>query len=303
MKGSRFFPKDATAVVVLLVSAFFFVFAKWYPIINTFLLSFKEATFFKESWIGLDNYKTLFFEDKVTLQTFGNTLKFALMVVPTTALLGLALALFVHQIKSYAVRSLFNAAFFVPFVVPIVAIAIVWKFMFQSSEIGLFNQVLGLFNIGPVRWLKNPRISLASLAFLSVWKRAGYAMIIYLAGLLAIPETFYEAARVEGASAWQRFRRITLPLLTPTTLFVVVVITIGSLMVFETPYVMTTEDFPGSIPGGPANSTNVVVLNIYQQAFRFNHIGYASASAVLLFVMIFTISFIQFKFISQRYEY
>ncbi len=123
--------------------------------------------------------------------------------------------------------------------------------MFQISEIGLFNQVLGVIDIGPVRWLRNPQISPASLAFLSVWKRAGYAVIIYLAGLLAIPETFSEAARVEGAGAWQRFRRITLPLLAPTTLFVIVVITISSLMVFETPYVMTTEDFPGSIPGGP----------------------------------------------------
>jgi len=303
MKGVRLFPKDKTALIVLLLSVLFFIFAKWYPIINTFLLSFKEATFFNESWIGLENYRKLFSEDKVSLQTFWNTLKFALMVVPATAIIGLALALFVHQIKDFSVRSLFNAAFFIPFVVPIVAIAIVWKFMFQPSEIGLFNQVLGFFNIGPVRWLKNPKIALASLAFLSVWKRAGYAMIIYLAGLLAIPGTFYEAARVEGANAWQRFRRITLPLLAPTTLFVIVVITIGSLMVFETPYVMTTEDFPGSIPGGPANSTNVVVLNIYQQAFRFNHIGYASASAVILFVIIFTISFIQFKFVSQRYEY
>ena len=139
----RILPEDNTAKVALIVAAAYFLVARWYPIADTFLLSLKKATFFSETWVGLANYQKLLFRDVDSLQTFSNTLKFALMVTPVTVVVGLALAWMVHRIRKPGVRSMFNAAFFLPFVVPVVAVSIVWKYMFQPSEIGLFNQVLG----------------------------------------------------------------------------------------------------------------------------------------------------------------
>jgi multiple sugar transport system permease protein len=187
------------------------------------------------------------------------------------------------------------------YVVPLVAVAIVWRYMFEPSRIGLFNAILGALGLSPLRWLASPRTSLLSLAIVSIWKNIGYVLVIYLAGLQTIPDVFHEAAMIDGANRWQRFRHVTLPLLVPTILFALVLSTISAMMMFTEAFVLTIQS--GQMPGGPLGSTTTMVLYIYQSAFSFQKEGYASAIAVILFVIILMITFVQFRVVRSRFEY
>jgi ABC-type sugar transport system permease subunit len=155
--------------------------------------------------------------------------------------------------------------------------------------------------IGVLRWLEDPKLALTSVAIMRIWQRAGYVILIYLAGLQSIPRIYYDAADIDGASGWQKFRRITLPLLSSTTLFVVVTTTISAFMTFESIYVMTLTAQGGR--GGPANATNVMLFYVFNNAFENNRMGYASAAATILFLMILGVTLLQFRYIRQRFEY
>ncbi|HEY4384678.1 MAG TPA: sugar ABC transporter permease, partial [Ktedonobacteraceae bacterium] len=187
-----------------------------------------------------------------------------------------------------------KAIFLLPYVTLTVAIALVWKWLYLP-ETGLVNQLLALVGIHGPAWLTSPVWAMPALIILSVWKSFGYNMVLFLAGLQNIPQHLYEAALMDGASPWQRFRYVTFPLLSPVTFFVVVMTTIGSFQVFDQALVMTQ--------GGPGLATTTLVMNIYQVGFQSFHMGYASAIAWVLFAIVFVCTLIQFWFQRRLVSY
>ncbi|MEY8323231.1 sugar ABC transporter permease [Lachnospiraceae bacterium 54-11] len=212
----------------------------------------------------------------------------AIYTFPTVALhliFGLGLAVLVN--KSIHFRPLVRAMYFVPVILSTVVVSMVWKFML-SPKVGLFNQFLALFGISPdIAWLKSPRLAMAAIIIVGVWKWIGYFMVLYLAALQDIPVTLYEAARIDGASARQSFFKITVPLLANTTQFLLVISVINTFQVFDQIFMLTG--------GGPVKKTDVIVYYIYRQAFKNYDMPYASAVSWLLFVVIFILTAIQMK--------
>jgi multiple sugar transport system permease protein len=225
-----------------------------------------------------------------------NTLYFTAASVPLTMGLGLLIALLLNnQIRA---RGFFRTLFYLPVVTPLVIAAIIWKWVYEV-DFGLANyylQRLGLID-EPLRWLSDPTLAMPAVIVMIVWKAVGFNMIIYLAGLQAIPNEYYEAADVDGAGPWQRFRRITLPLVAPTTLFLLVLNMIGSMKSFEQLFVMTQGG-----PPGPGGATTTVVYWIYQQAFVYFRMGYASALAYVLFILMFALAMVQFRWFTRSAE-
>jgi len=233
--------------------------------------------------VGLANYRTLF-SDPLFWQALRNTAYFVLMGVPLTVATALTAALGVTAGVT-RFKSIFRTVYFAPVVTTLVAVAVVWRYLYHP-RFGLINGFLAWFGLDPIAWLADPRWAMPAIVVLAVWKNFGYTMIIFVAGLQAIPEQLYEAARLDGASAWQRFRHITLPGLAPTTTFVTVITVIGYFQLFAEPYVMTSG-------GGPANATLSVVLYMFKEGFRWWNIGYAAAVAFVLFWIILGVTLVQ----------
>jgi multiple sugar transport system permease protein len=187
-----------------------------------------------------------------------------------------------------------RAAFFVPYVSSVVAVALVWQWIL-NPDFGLLNGALAAVGMAPVDWLGDPRTALVAVMLISVWVQLGYQMTVFLAGLQGIPPAYLDAARVDGAGAWQRFWRVTFPLLRPVVLFVLVTGVIGSFQVFTYVYVLTD--------GGPLHATDVIVYRIYQSAWEFLQFGYASALALLLFALLLGLTWAQFRLLGRRVEY
>jgi len=242
---------------------------------------------------GLYNYKTLLFDDPIFRIAFKNTLIYAFLTIVPSVVLGLLFALAVNQkIRGIA---LFRAAYFLPVVVPTVAIAIVFRWLY-STDAGLINQVLGIFGIANIDWLQNPLTALPAIAAMSVWQSLGWKMTFFLVGLQAIPRHLYEAAEIDGAGRWMRFRHVTWPLLTPITFFVLVTTTIDNLQGgFDQVYLMTQ--------GGPGYATYTNSFYLYRQAFNYFHYGYAAAYGCFIFALIAVATFLQFKFLAKRINY
>jgi multiple sugar transport system permease protein len=241
-------------------------------------------------WRGLENYRYLLFDDPLFRETFRNSVVFALANVVVTTVLSLALALLLNG--QVHMRGLWRAIYFLPYITSSIAISIVWSNLYHPSY-GLFNGVLSLFGFPAQRFTSSVEQAMPSMVAVAVWLGVGYYMILFLAGLQAIGLDVYEAAKVDGANAWDRFRSITLPLLRPTLLFVGVVSTLASLQVFDLPFVLTNQ-------GGPVNATNTVVLYMYQTAFNFTRMGRATAMAVLLFVVVLIITLVQLRLLRER---
>jgi multiple sugar transport system permease protein len=197
--------------------------------------------------------------------------------------LGVALLLAARGVRG---RALFRTVFFVPVVTTLVAVAVVWRLLYHP-RVGLLNQVLAALGLGPVDWLGDPRLAMPALIAMAIWKNFGFNMVIFLAGLQSVPERLDEAARIDGAGAWQRLRHVTLPMLGPTFLFVALSTAIGSLQLFAEPYVMTQ--------GGPSDATLSVVLLMYREGFRWWNLGAAAAVAVVLFLVIGAASLLQLR--------
>ncbi|MEU4569609.1 sugar ABC transporter permease [Micromonospora sp. NPDC023956] len=225
-------------------------------------------------FVGLENYLRLA-DDEVFLKSVRNTALVVLLGIPLTLGLGLAVALGVNSGLT-RFTALFRVGYYLPVVTSIVAVSVVWRFVYQKDA-GLVNGFLGLFGITGPNWLESPGLALPALIVMIVWRGLGFQMVIFLAGLQAIPEQLYEAARIDGASAWQRFRYITLPMLKPTLLLSTVIGTVGLMLVFEEPFVMTQ--------GGPLHSTVSVSQYVYSQ-FGFGNYGYASAMSYVLFLAV-----------------
>ena len=243
----------------------------------------------EKPFIGLANYREMF-RDPLFWNALRNTAIYALYV-PVTMALALGAALIVNQ-RLRGIRFI-RAVVFLPYVVSYVAIAIVWQWIF-NFDYGLLNHVLRLVNLPPVDWLANPKTALVAVMIVSAWVQVGYQMVVYLAGLQGIPESFYEAARLDGARGWQRLRYITLPLLRPVTVFIFVTGVIWSFQVFTLVYVMTE--------GGPVHSTDVLVYQIYQNAWEFRRLGYASAMSWVLFALLLALTLIQWRVLNRRVD-
>jgi len=303
MQDRSFFPKDKTAAVVLLVAAAFFALVRLYPIFDALLLSFQRKVGAQQYWVGLENFRRLF-KDLIFIKSVWNSFRYTVMAVPGVVAVGLILALLVNSVKNTLWRGVFTTSFFLAYVVPLVAVAVMWRYLYLPSRMGLINALLGLVGLGPVGWLDSSKTALLSLAIVRVWKYSGYAMVLFLAGLQAIPESFHEAAMIDGASRWGRFRHITLPLLAPTTLFVVMVSILSAFMMFTEVYVMTGGMVTAAdVRGGPQYSTTTMVFNIYTTAFENFRMGYASAMTVILLILMMIVGVIQFKYLRPTWEY
>ena len=234
--------------------------------------------------IALRNYSDLL-RNALFWKALGNTLYFTVIGGPLTVTVSLAMALLVNA-KTARWKSLFRTVYFAPVVTTVVAVAIVWKYLYHPRY-GLLNRGLELIGIGPIDWLGDPKWAMPAIILLAVWKNFGYNMIIFVAALQAIPEELYEAARIDGANPVQQFRHVTLPMLSPTFVFVGIITAIGYLQLFPEPYVMTR--------GGPVNATLSVVMLMYEQGFRWWNMGYAAAVAFILFLFIGGATLLQLK--------
>ena len=259
------------------------------PIVFSLWLSFHDWDLLsvERPFVGLANYRALA-ADLDFIRSLGNTAIYVLFV-PIGMTVALGIALLMNR-RIPGVRVL-RAIFFLPYITSFVAISLVWRWMFQP-DVGLLNGVLGRLGIAPQPWLSSPVTALPSLMLMSIWMYAGYMMIIFLAGLQSIPESLYESARIDGANAWQRFRHITIPMLRPTTLFLLVTMIIFMFQVFTAVYVMTE--------GGPLHATDVIVYHIYRNAWEYLRMGYASAMAWVLFAIVFVITLVQFRLLGGR---
>ena len=235
------------------------------------------------TFVGIDNYARLV-QDGRFIASIGNTLRLTLLFVPLNLVVAIGLAITLNRLPYF--RHVYRAVFSLPLLTLPVATALVWKWLYDPT-FGPINGVLRLLGIDGPKWLADPTLAMPALVVMLVWNGVGRDMIIFLAGLKAIPHDLYEAAEVDGANRWQMFRHITLPLLSPTTFFVAVVSTIGALQVFDAVYVMTG--------GGPGGTTRTVVFYLYEEAFKNFRIGYASAMTWVLFLLVLAFTLVQFR--------
>ncbi len=302
MTTGNWLPKHTMGRVTLFLALAFILFVIWFPIGETFFWSlFVREPGFQE-FAGLQNFQTLLFDDPIFWKSLSVTANFALLAVPGVVILGLLLAITVNNLRHINLRGFFTSAFFSAYVVPFVAVALVWRYLYLPGRQGLFNYLLDIIDLGPIRWLTTSEWALRSLVILRIWKEAGYAMVLFLAGLQAIPNVFYEAAKVDGAGYWRRFWHITVPLLMPTIAFVVIVITLSASLAFTETYVMTQQSGASS-RGGPNFATNLMSFHIYNTAIAYSHEGYGSAMAAIFFIIMVAIGYIQYRFIRATYEY
>lgn len=238
------------------------------------------------SYIGLENYQ-LIFTDPLFYDSMTNTFIFAFFSTLFRIIIGLALALAIHS-KLVKKKTFFQGMFYMPTITPLVAVSFVWMWMFDP-QFGLINKLLGL----DINWLKDSTWALPAIIIMTIWKDFGYATVLFLAGLMGLPEDVYEAAQMDGASKWMTFKRITVPLLAPTTLFVVITSLISYFQSYIQILIMTE--------GGPGTSTFVISYLIYDEAFVKYNFGYASALAVILFIVVGILTLIMFKVSKRRY--
>jgi multiple sugar transport system permease protein len=236
-------------------------------------------------FVGLANYNRMF-RDPLFIKSLGVTIVYVLCLVPGLYVSGLGLALLVQQ--RIPLIGLWRSLFFMPYVVSLVVVALIWKVML-IDKVGFINRMLELVGLQGGSWLGDPNLALGAVLVVTIWFLMGYYMIIFLSGLQDIPREYYEAARIDGANSWKMFTQITLPLLRPTSFFVLLVSTVSAVsgsQAFDLIYVMTN--------GGPANSTSLAVFYIYQQAFKFNNYGYAAAMASVVVVILLAMTVVLF---------
>jgi multiple sugar transport system permease protein len=286
-----------TAYLLLAVPLAFFILIRIVPTLSALQVAFYQWDMLSDSrpFIGLDNFQRLP-ADGAFVTAMLNTLKYLVLGVPTGLILALAIALALMRVKHLA--GLFRTVYFVPFVTSLVAVSWVWRWLYQPQR-GSLNVVLSLVGIPSQPFLQSTSQALPSIVAVNVWHDLGFQIVIFLAGLSAIPDLYYEAARLDGGGRWDLFRHITLPLLNPTIVFLAVTSAISSLQVFTQVQNMSAQG-----TGGPLNSTLSLVLYVYQKAFGGAYqMGYASAMTVVLFALILTVTLIQLRVLSRRYEY
>ncbi|MCL6547909.1 MAG: sugar ABC transporter permease [Alicyclobacillus sp.] len=257
-----------------------------WPVFQTFYYSFTKWGYFGGvQWVGLQNYIRLL-HDRELRDALVHTLEYVVITVPLSICCGLVVAVLLNQrVKGV---SLYRTLYFIPVVTMPAAVAMVWGWLY-NSDYGLINFALRSVGLGGPHWLTDPRIALPAVALVGIWQSIGSNMIYFLSGLQAIPSTYYESAAIDGATAVQRFFRITLPLLTPTTFFVLVISLIGAFQVFDLIYMMISPNSP------VISSSETIVYLFYKQAFALNDKGYGAAIAFLLFFIIMAVTLVQMR--------
>lgn len=271
------------AVIFLLPSLVGFVLFMAGPIVASFGIALTDWPLIRNPrWVGFANFQELM-RDAVFWQTLANTAVYTFVKVPVNILLSLVLAVLMNE--RIVGRGALRTLFFLPMVMSSVAVGMIWRPILDSSSLGLMNRMLEFFSLGPIPWLASTEWAMPSLIGIATWKELGYFMVIFLAGIQGIPRTYYEAAEIDGAGPIRQFISITVPLVSPTTLFVLITSIIGSFQIFDLSSILTA--------GGPANATNTLVMYVYQAGFRFLRMGYGSAVAIALFVVILVLTVFQ----------
>jgi multiple sugar transport system permease protein len=273
------------APALLVIGVFFFL-----PVLAALALSLTDFDIYALAdlgnlrLVGLRNYAQLL-QTPLFWQAFGNTLYFVVVGVPLSITASFGAALLLHS-RLARFPAFFRTALFAPVVTTLVAVAVIWRYLF-NPHYGLLNYAMGRVGIPAIDWLGDPHWAMPAIIVFAVWKNFGYNMIILLAGLQSIPEQLYEAARIDGASAWRQFRHVTLPVLAPIVAMVNILTIAGYFQLFAEPYVMTQ--------GGPLQSTVSVLYFMYEEGFKWWNLGSASAVAFLLFLFIFCVTALQLR--------
>ena len=273
------------APALLVIAVFFF-----FPVVAAFLISLTDFDIYALAdlgnlrFVGFGNYLKLV-QTPLFWQALGNTLYFVVAGVPLSIGASLGAALLLHS-RLARFKPFFRTALFAPVVTTLVAVAVIWRYLF-NTRYGLLNYALGGIGIDPIDWLGDPHWAMPAIILFAIWKNFGYNMIILLAGLQSIPEELYEAAQIDGASIWRQFRSVTLPMLSPVVLLVSILTIAGYFQLFAEPYVMTQ--------GGPLQSTVSVLYFMYEEGFKWWNLGSASAVAFVLFLLIFAFTALQLR--------
>ncbi|KIL40931.1 hypothetical protein SD70_10660 [Gordoniibacillus kamchatkensis] len=283
-----------TAYTFLAIPMLFFLGIRIAPTIYAFAMSF-----FKKNGSGftLYNYQKMFASPDFW-HALTNTLLYVIITVPSQLAIGIVLALMIGRIERF--KGLYRTIYFLPYITSAVAISWVWRLMYDPNN-GFINAFLELFHIPAQQWLKSPSEALVAVSIVIIWQSSGYAALISMAGLESIPKSYYEAARIDGASPWQLFWRITWPLLNPTLVFLAVTGVIGALQTFT--QIANLTGGSGGQAGGPLNSTLSIVVYVYNQGFNNFNLQFASAVTVVLFILILIVTILQMKLINRTYDY
>ncbi|MDX2103810.1 MAG: sugar ABC transporter permease [Alphaproteobacteria bacterium] len=283
--------RAVTAWLFLALPIVFYALVRFYPTAQAFWLSLTNWNLLTApGFIGLANYQRMMV-DPVFWQVMGNTLLYLALGLPLS--LGLAFLIAYHLDRVRVGHAVIRALYFIPHITTAVAIAWVWRWFYQPVPVGLFNEVLTAVGLPQQPFLRSTTQALPAVLVPAIWSLLGFQIVIFLAGLRAIPQSYYEAAAIDGAGSWQILREITLPQLMPTLVFLCVLTTIGLLRIFDIVYAMTGGG--RAAPGGPLNSTKPLVLYIYESAFSSFEMGFAAAQTVVLFLILLAITMIQLK--------
>ena len=276
------------AWVFLAVPIVFFVVIRFYPALESFGIAFTEWNLLSPArFVGLANFRRML-DDPTFWIAFKNTFLYLAIGTPLSLGLSFLIAYYLDQVRF--AHGLIRAAYFIPHLTTTVAMAWVWRWFYQPPPIGLFNNLLNLAGLDTQPFLRSTVQALPAVLAPAVWAGLGFQVVLFMAGLRAIPSSYFEAARIDGAGKWMILRQITLPLLRPTIVFLVVISSIGFLRIFDTVYNMTDNG-----AGGPLNSTKPLVLYIYETAFRSYQMGYAAAQTLVLFLILLTVSLVQLR--------
>ncbi len=277
----------------LSVPLLFYVVIRFYPTADAFWLSLHDWNLLSDmEWAGMSNFGRLA-ADPEFWQVFWNTFQYLLLGTPISLVIAFTIAYYLDQVRF--MHGFIRALYFLPFLTTAVAMAWVWRWFYQPVPVGVFNNILAELGIAQQPFLRSTSQALPSVLAPAIWAGLGFQVIIFLAGLRAIPQSYYEAARIDGVSRLTILWEITIPLLKPTIVFLVVFSSIGFLRIFDHVFNMTTND-----PGGPLNSTEPLVLMIYDTAFNGFQMGYAAAQTVVLFLVLLVVSLIQLRILRDR---
>lgn len=295
---TRLSRQKTSYLFIALPALLFFVF-QLAPVFISFIWSFTSYdVVHAPKFVGLSNYKEILFHDQLFWRAMMNTIIYVVGVVPIGICLSLVLAVAIDQKIMF--KNFFKSIFFLPTVTAIVAVSVIWKWLYAGEKYGLLNYFIMKFGFQPVDWLASPTWTMPSIIIMSVWAGLGYNMIIFLAGLQTIPHVMYEAAEIDGAGFWHKFLHITLPLLRPTIVFVTMMSFIVSFQVFEQVYIMTGGQ--GGL-GGVLNSGLTIVAYLYDKGFQKFQMGYASALAYIIFIWIFVLTILNKRLMKTNVEY